>query len=194
MSGDLNLLAVSIGSDWARKELAGPRAPWNVNVTVSGKVVDASLTAKYGLTLKYTCLSVKVVEAELSASLTFAGSIGVDRHWNATVMDGQWKWNQAEVPVEGEVSATLAAVGTAMVMGQGVSASASSKAGIQLKSKFNPGESGKPCSLEGDIDFTGINLTVKTVDTIDGTYYQSKPIELVEGSPLIHGFKVGGES
>jgi hypothetical protein len=34
MSGELNLLTVSLNADWARKENAGPRIPWDVNVSL----------------------------------------------------------------------------------------------------------------------------------------------------------------
>ena len=191
MSGELNFLVVDLTAAWQRKEQVGPLAPWNVQVSLNGKLIEASLSAKYGLTLRYTCLSVNVVEAELSATLTFSGEAAVAVTRSATVIGGTFDWAEREIPVKAELGATLGVKGTAMVLGQGVQATATAKAALELDAKFDPGQASAPPSLGGNIEFSGIKLTVTAVNTVRGTRYQSKPIELVAASTLVSGFKVG---
>jgi hypothetical protein len=192
LSGEVNFLVLSLGVAWARKEVAGPRIPWQVDVSLVGKLIDASLSAKYGLALSYTCIGVEYVNVELSATLTFAGeaSVGVTQSFRVT--DGDWSGAGRDVAVGGEVSATLAVKGTAIVLGQGVKAEATAKAGLKLDSKFDFGSDTASPSLTGDVLFTGAILTVTAVCTMSGTNYQSKPIPLVEPSTLVKGFVCGG--
>ena len=76
-------------------------------------------------------------------------------------------------------------------MGQGVQAGASAKAGLKLNAKFDCGKAGVPPHLGGDINFTGVVLTVTACNTIRGTQYVSDPITLVDPCPLVQGFVVG---
>ena len=190
MSGELNFLVVDLAAEWQRKEQAGPLAPWNVQLSLTGKLIEASLSAKYGLSLRYTCLSVTLVEAELSATLTFSGEAAVAVTRSTTVIGGKFDWAEREIPIKAELAATLAVKGTAMVLGQGVQATASAKAALEVDAKFDPGQAAAPPSLGGNIEFSGIKLTVTAVNTVRGTHYQSAPIELVGASTLLSGFKL----
>lgn len=200
LSGEFNVLVVDLTAMWQRKEdAAQSRVPWNLSVTLTGKLIDSTLSAVYGLVVKYTCHTIEVMNFEGTVTVSFNGNVPVSLSKTAIVYGDQWTWfgkdhdwtsTAAEVAIKAPLTVTASGKCTAKVMGRGAEVVVTGTAGVLVDSKFYPGSAGSPPCLKGNIMFTGLSLTVSTL-IYTGETYQSKPIVLINPAPIIKEFVVG---